>query len=462
MGNSDVGGTGDHATAEQTKSRTRLVAIAAVAAFVCFGGCGGSGSHRPLGANAGGPGSVPPEGVTCLHRASRPLCYTPEHFRAAYGVQALLNKGIDGRGRTVVLIERPSERAPSTLQATNIERDLTRYDEFFALPRAQLELVGAPGSSFAVDLARPEEVLDVEEVHVIAPRATIRIVLIEDGSGTDARAAEERAFAEAIDRNLGDVIGLPVVASELCTSPAEVTALHLKLIRARALGISILAPSGDTGAAINVCRSRVTTSTRGVALPASDPLVTSVGGTRLIADPHSGRYVEEIAWSQVGRSPQGGEEIPALASGGGYSRLYARPTYQEHLGGARPGRGVPDVSADADPETSLALLVDVGDRPQLVSAVGTSAAMAVWLGLAALADDYAGRRLGLLNPSLYRVGRSPALKGAFHDVTRGENTIKVRQRTVAGYRAGPGWDAVTGWGSPDAQVLIPLLDHLTG
>ena len=74
-------------------------------------------------------------------------------------------------------------------------------------------------------------------------------------------------------------------------------------------------------------------------------------------------------------------------------------------------------------------------------------------------DQYAGRPLGFLNPAIYRIGRSPLYHSAFHDVTTGDNTVKYPQGTVTGYRAAPGWDPVTGWGSPDAHVLVPLLAH---
>jgi subtilase family serine protease len=119
---------------------------------------------------------------------------------------------------------------------------------------------------------------------------------------------------------------------------------------------------------------------------------------------------------------------------------------------------------------------------------GTSAAAPLWAAVIALADQYAGRHLGFVNPALYRIGRSPADHTAFHDITAGTNTVesserqasvpvqvgqqptvpvampqaKSRSQTVTGYSAGPGWDPVTGWGSPDAQVLVPLLARYAG
>jgi subtilase family serine protease len=83
----------------------------------------------------------------------------------------------------------------------------------------------------------------------------------------------------------------------------------------------------------------------------------------------------------------------------------------------------------------------------------------LWAAVIALADQYAGRHLGLVNPALYQIGRGGHSHQAFHDVTAGNNTPKFSGKKFVGYSASPGWDPVTGWGSPDAQVLVPLLAH---
>ena len=93
----------------------------------------------------------------------------------------------------------------------------------------------------------------------------------------------------------------------------------------------------------------------------------------------------------------------------------------------------------------------------VTSADGTSASAPFWAGLVALADQDAGHALGFINPTIYRIGVSSSYHRAFHDITTGSNTITFPAGTVTGYQAGPGWDPVTGWGSPDAQVLVPLL-----
>jgi subtilase family serine protease len=89
---------------------------------------------------------------------------------------------------------------------------------------------------------------------------------------------------------------------------------------------------------------------------------------------------------------------------------------------------------------------------------GTSASAPIWAGIIALADQYAKRHLGFVNPAIYRIARSPQYHRAFHDVTTGpRNTARFPHGTVTGYSAGKGWDPVTGWGTPNANVLVPLL-----
>ncbi len=96
----------------------------------------------------------------------------------------------------------------------------------------------------------------------------------------------------------------------------------------------------------------------------------------------------------------------------------------------------------------------------MVSGQGTSAGGPLGAGLIALGDQYAGRRLGVLDPALDRIGRSPQRSTAFHDITTDSNGVDLPPSgTLIGYKAGAGWDLVTGWDSPDAAVLIPLLAH---
>jgi len=122
-------------------------------------------------------------------------------------------------------------------------------------------------------------------------------------------------------------------------------------------------------------------------------------------------------------------------------------------------RGVPDVAADANPSTGVPVVTsNAGGGYTISGHGGTSASAPIWAGIIALADQYARRHLGFVNPAIYRIARSSAYHQAFHDVTVGNsNTAVFPHGTITGYRAGPGWDPVTGWGSPNAEVLVPLL-----
>jgi subtilase family serine protease len=104
------------------------------------------------------------------------------------------------------------------------------------------------------------------------------------------------------------------------------------------------------------------------------------------------------------------------------------------------------------------MAIEYGDG-EVRAATGTSSSTPLWAGVIALADQEAGQPLGYVNPALYAIARSPADHQAFHDVTTGDNSILWPTGVFTGYTAGPGWDPVTGLGSPDAQYLVPLLAH---
>jgi subtilase family serine protease len=132
------------------------------------------------------------------------------------------------------------------------------------------------------------------------------------------------------------------------------------------------------------------------------------------------------------------------------------PSYQKQLPAAtqtqfQNRRGVPDVSAVADPYTGMAFYLN-GVWNQ---AGGTSASSPVWSAIAAVANQMAGHPLGFINPALYKIAASDTYHQAFHDITVGNNANP--QAGVAGYNAAPGWDPVTGLGTPDAEYLIPAL-----
>jgi hypothetical protein len=172
--------------------------------------------------------------------------------------------------------------------------------------------------------------LDVEWAHAIAPAATIKLVLAKSNNDADILSATQYA----VDNNLGDVISQSFGEAEECVDPAIERAQHQMFAKATLKGITLLASSGDQGAAQPSCDG--TTFIKAASSPASDPFVTGVGGTLLDADGLTGAYHGETTWNEP--------EYEA-ATGGGFSRVYGTPLFQKQLG--LPSRGVPDVAYNA-------------------------------------------------------------------------------------------------------------------
>ncbi|MGZ4410295.1 MAG: S53 family peptidase [Gaiellaceae bacterium] len=426
----------------------------ALAAFAALFGPGIAETASASVVASGGGGTVDCTSLT--------TCYTPRQFEAAYGVLPLLDRGMNGRGETVVLPELAEPQFP--LPSTDIRRDLGEFDKLFHLPATQLRVVSSLAPSASPWLANGEEVLDTEMVHAIAPGAAIVEVLVKGTSLNDpARAVAASVAALRLGTSLGDVISISAAGQtggEHCDSHPEIAALHAALQAAAARHVTVVAASGDIGAVGEPCRvvkgliGGTFSPVKEVSLPASDPLVLGVGGTTLVAGHTTGGYISETAWGL----PFGDPGTHFQASGGGLGRVFARPAYQNPLPLVGAFRAVPDVAANASPHAHLAVVTSThSGEYQISSGGGTSASAPLWAGLVALADQYAGRRLGFVNAGLYRIGRSRLYHTALHDITDGNNTVRFPPKTISGYHAGPGWDPVTGWGSPIASVLVPLL-----
>jgi subtilase family serine protease len=385
-------------------------------------------------------------------------CYTPGQIAVAYGFWPLLYHGINGSGETVVLPELAEQQAvPPTI--TDIRQDLAGFDQQFSLPAPRLRVVTEFARGASPSLAYIEEALDVEMVHAIAPAAAI-IVVLEPYSSMQSATGLTAALIDTLrlGTSSGDVISMSEGVGESCFTRAQVARLHAALRAAARRHVTVVASSGDTGPIANPCPTplpvRLSSPRIEPILPAADPLVLAVGGTSLAASHQTGAYVGETAWSL----PPLNRGITTVASGGGFSHLFARPGYQNGVAGILGTRAVPDVAADASGATGMALVLSEGQGSYDISdSAGTSAAAPLWAGLVADADQYAGHDLGFINPALYAIARGPDYHQAFHDVTQGSSAVTIPPVTFSGYQAGPGWDPVTGWGSPDAEVLIPLL-----
>jgi subtilase family serine protease len=365
-------------------------------------------------------------------------CYSPGQYQVAYGVAPLLRSGIDGHGETVVMPELANTPGPDF---TDIRQDLSAFDRKFGLPAAKLRVTTTLAGASAPYVAGTEEVEDTEIVHAIAPGATLDVVLVPSNAVASAgnfTAAVTGLIRAAIAQGAA-VISISGSKGEHFFTPAEVASIQAALQQAADRHITVVACSGDTGAISDDGPPKQ------VSLPASDPLVLGAGGTALNASYQTGAYHGEMGWN-----------ADTDASAGGYSFLFGRPSYQDGIPGIGATRGVPDVAADADSMTAVALTFTGG---VLLPAQGTSASTPLWAAVIALADQEAGQHLGFVNPAIYRIAHSGAYHSAFHDVVTGDNSVLWPTAVFVGYEAGPGWDPVTGWGSPDAQVLVPLLAH---
>lgn len=395
---------------------------------------------------------------------TRPLsrCYTPMQLRIAYGIQPLLDRGITGQGQTVVLPEFPppaeSPSAGTSGQvpaSSDLRQDLAQFDGLFGLPAAKLQVVNTLAHARSPWLASTEEVGDTEIVHALAPNAAIREVLIPSAYVarlSRASAAVVAALRLALTQG-GGVVSFSGGTGEQCFTPAEVAQVKSVLQAAQHKHVTMIFSTGDSGAATTACPPDTgSAAVKGVDLPASDPLALAVGGTNLHANQKTGDYIGETAWNSSASA--GGPS----AGGSGFSRLFPRPAYQTGIDGTGTARGVPDVAADADYRPGIAVAFHGGGRNRiLVGGGGTSVAAPLWAAIIALADQDARRHLGFINSALYQIGRSTHYHQAFHDVTTGTNTVEFPTPTITGYSAAPGWDPVTGWGSPNAQALVPLL-----
>jgi subtilase family serine protease len=429
------------------RSRRRAGALAAAAAVAVLAtACSGSSAPSSAGSRPSTPASS--HGLADCLTASR--CYAPRQFRVAYGIQPLLDAGVDGRGQTVVLVEYAVATPASPPTVTDIRQDLADFDSRFGLPAARIQVLTAMAGSISPWLAGGEEVGDTEMVHAVAPDATIRELMVDDAHvTTPAKLAAMFSTALRTAAGDGDVIVWPHEYGENLFTSAEAATINSALEYAAARHATVVAGSGDGGAISD--RRGKSPPVREVSVPASDPLVLAVGGTTLTANRATGAYGSETAWN----APIHGQ--PA-ASAGGFSHLFARPAYQDGVPGIGAMRGVPDVAGDASNSTDMAFVfTEPGGAYVPSSEGGTSTTGPFWAGLIALADQEAGHPLGSVNPAIYQIARGPLYHKAFHDITTGNNTVILNGVTITGYQAGPGWDPVTGWGTPDARVLIPLL-----
>jgi len=300
--------------------------------------------------------------------------------------------------------------------------------------------------------------LDVLWAHAIAPGANITLVLAKSNSDSDILSATKYA----VDHNLGEVISQSFGENESCIDPALLAQQHQLFADATLKNITLLASTGDDGAAQGTCDG--SSFVRAASNPASDPLVTAVGGTELHAarycltvtnppcdpanNPAPGTYQGEIAWNEFNSS----------STGGGFSVIYDEPSYQKAAIAGGKQRGVPDVSYSAAILHGALTYLDIPGIPAgFYLFGGTSVGSPQWAAIMAIAGQKSGYSLGFINKALYHIGQVPSqYSAALFDVTSGNNSV-IENVIIQGFSAGTGWDPTTGLGSPKADQLISYL-----
>jgi subtilase family serine protease len=431
---------------------TRLIiagvaAAALIAGVLASAGVFSSGSRRHA--------QQPP--VVSLPNVPAPTkALTPRQVRAAYQLGPLTASGIDGSRQTIVIVD--------SFGSPTIAADLGSFDRYFGLPAPPALRVIQPAGPVPTFSSRDgnrigwagETTLDVEWAHVMAPGASI--VLVEtptsENEGTTGFPQIVTAEDYVLRHKLGQVISESFAATEQTfPSVSSIASFRGPYQLAARDHVTVVAATGDMGATSDQYNMRDLYTSRAVSWPATDPLVTAVGGTELSLRHDGSRNAPDQAWS---------------GGGGGVSIAFARPAYQDAVRSVTgDARGVPDVSMDASCRSAVAVYGSFyAAGGKWTGECGTSLAAPLFAGIVALADQYAGHGrahgLGLINPALY--GIAARHEPGVVDVVTGNNTQTFAQEgqdyTVPGFAAGPGYDLASGVGTIDAASFVPELARL--
>ncbi|WP_233840019.1 S53 family peptidase [Dyella sp. 2HG41-7] len=381
-----------------------------------FVGCG----HAP---------TLPSEAIAVLGLDRRPVAtpqfrkpraqpntsYTPLQLGQLYNYPS----GTDGTGQSIGIIE---------LGGGYNSSDLTQYFSSLGIttPPKVVDVSVAGGTNTPGGDADAEVLLDIEVSGALAPGAAIAVYFAPN---------TDQGFYEAISQAAHDTTNKPSVISiswggpESSWASQSLAAMESALQDAVALGVTVTVAAGDNGST-----DGVTDGQSHVDFPASSPYSLACGGTTLTS---SGQTIQsEVVWNESA-SNEG-------ATGGGVSATYSLPSWQQNAKvptspSGSAGRGVPDVSGNADPMTGYQVLID--GQSQVIG--GTSAVAPLWAALIARLNQKLGKPVGDVHAAIYQIGES-----AFRDITQGNN---------GAYQAGAGWDACTGLGSPNGQALLTAL-----
>lgn len=348
--------------------------------------------------------------------------YTPAELRGAYDVNPLLNAGFNGSNQKAAVFELDGY----------VQSNISQYVSTYGLGSPAPQNIYVDGYNGAAGQGEVEVELDIEVINAIAPKAN---VLVYEGPNSSAGVID--TYKRIATDNTAKVISSSWGQCEPESSSSDINSEDSVFQQMAAQGQSIFAAAGDTGA--YDCRDQ--SSVLAVDNPADDPYVTGVGGTNLAisGSGSSSSYSSEKVWNDSATS----------AGGGGISTIFSKPSYQVGPGTSNSysngKRQVPDVSADADPNSGYSIY----SQGSWGVVGGTSAAAPLWAGIATLNNSYAAANgkgnLGQANPTLYKIFANTQTYAAYHDITSGTNRY---------YPATSGYDEASGIGTPDAYNLV--------
>ena len=357
--------------------------------------------------------------------------YTIDQLAHAYGMNVLYGQGDFGAGVTIALVELES----------NTATDLAAFQSCFNTSGQVNAITVPPGPGASGNQTGLETALDFDIVNGLAPQSTIDIY-----EGENSTTGVYDTFSAIIDRpNPPQVVSDSWGQCEPESDPTLVAAENTLFQQAAVQGQSILAASGDSGS--HGCTDMANSGLLAVDDPASQPYATAVGGTTLGSP-----------------TPPAAQSVWNMHSGGGISTSWPMPSYQANSGvpgvlnSYTPGtlcqggncREVPDVSADADPNTGY--VVYYAGLGGWIPVGGTSGAAPVWAGLVALADASGTggctptTPLGFLNPHLYAIAAGSGASTAYTDIVSGDNNPSG----TGAYPATTAYDMASGLGTPIA------------
>lgn len=399
------------------------------------------------------------------------ICYSPSDIRTAYGYP----RGLDGSGQTIVIVD--------AFGSPTIQSDLATFDKAFGIPAPPSFTVDCsagcpafdPNANGGNEVGWAEETsLDVEWAHAMAPGANIVLMVAPTNYGNAINVAESIAIQKYPGAIISQSFGSFESSIEGGGNNIQLQQAHANYAAAKAAGDTVLASAGDWGAT-NLG------TTENATYPASDPLVTAIGGTEgnpyyngLAGSPPPACAIgvpctvglATVTCATATSCPTtayGGEEVwnePVFgaATGGAESIVFPVPSFQAGVTGSSM-RTTPDVSYNAAVSGGvLTYLGFLGPASNFYIFGGTSAGSPQWAAIVAIADQARGLaakpNLGYLNDTIYAIAEGAGSSSDFHDITVGNNQLAG---TPFGYSAQPGYDIASGWGTPQVGNLVAAL-----